>query len=37
MNILDQGISEIDYELGGRDYFIANVWESDEWYIDEFF
>jgi hypothetical protein len=36
MNILDQGISEIEYEWGGRAYFIAEGWESDKWYIDEF-
>lgn len=36
MTILDQGVSEIEYEWHGRAYFIAEGWESDEWYIDEF-
>lgn len=36
MTILDQGVSEIEYTLGGRAYFIAEGWESDKWYIDEF-
>jgi len=36
MTILDHGVSEIEFTLGGRPYFIAEGWESDKWYIDEF-
>lgn len=33
--ILDQGVSEIFYGIGGRAYFTAEGWDK-EWHIDEF-